>query len=216
MRQIRPWGKSSPQPPSRPPQSPLPWQWANLRSRTAQQHSNSLRRSRDVRLLKTLARHRQARQTLDSIDLVHLLPVRHGYRRTGSTRCKWRRCGFRWGLRMDPGQRLSGWVAVNRRTIPNSDAALDLPDIARETDPPLKNCLSTPLLVFEELVGVLALYTSNRDGFTDEQRNTLEAIAVQIALGLKRARASDHGVARHAATTVAQRGPVLLPAARSR
>ena len=37
------------------------------------------------------------------------------------------------GLRIPLGQRLSGWVAVNRQTILNSDAALDLGDVARTT-----------------------------------------------------------------------------------
>jgi putative nucleotidyltransferase with HDIG domain len=120
------------------------------------------------------------------------------------------------GLRMDPGQRLSGWVAANRRTITNSDAALDLPEIARKTDPPLRNCLSTPLLVGEDLIGVLALYTSERDGFSDEQRDTLEAIAVQVAFGLKQARAFDVGQAGPTAPIPSRRESALVRVAQSR
>ena len=35
------------------------------------------------------------------------------------------------GLRISLGQRLSGWVAANRKTILNSDASLDLGETAR-------------------------------------------------------------------------------------
>jgi len=118
------------------------------------------------------------------------------------------------GLRMNPGQRLSGWVAANRRTIANSDAALDLPEVARKTNPPLRNCMSTPLLVSEELIGVLALYTSEREGFGEDQRQSLEAIAVQIAIGLRQARASASSVTRQVALTPARQQSVLLPVAR--
>ena len=43
---------------------------------------------------------------------------------------------------MQGGQRLSGWVAANRQTIANSDAALDLGNLAMRLDPP-QSCLST-------------------------------------------------------------------------
>jgi len=49
------------------------------------------------------------------------------------------------GLRIPIGQRLSGWVAANRQTIVNSDAALDLGDSAKATPTPLRSCMSAAL-----------------------------------------------------------------------
>ena len=74
--------------------------------------------------------------------------------------------------------------------------------------------MSTPLLVGEELIGVLALYTSEREGFAEDQRQSLEAIAVQIAIGLRQARASASSVTRQVAPTPARQQSVLLPVAR--
>ena len=81
------------------------------------------------------------------------------------------------GLRIPLGHRLSGWVAVNRQTILNSDAALDLGDVARAAG--LRASLSTTLTSQEQLVGVITLYTTAAGGFTDGDRVSLEVFAQQ-------------------------------------
>jgi len=48
--------------------------------------------------------------------------------------------------------------------------------------------LSTPLLVKSELLGVLTLYSSNKDGFSAEHERVLEIVARQVAPVLKQAR----------------------------
>ena len=58
------------------------------------------------------------------------------------------------GLRIGLGQRLSGWVAANRQSIRNSDPVLDLGEAARAIAPRPRSCLSAPLLIDKELVGV--------------------------------------------------------------
>jgi len=85
------------------------------------------------------------------------------------------------GLRIPLGQRLSGWVAANRQTICNSDPVLDLGEIARASDPRLRSCLSTPLLYEERLVGVLSLYSTIVDGFSEDHRKILETVGRQVA-----------------------------------
>lgn len=85
------------------------------------------------------------------------------------------------GLRIPIGQRLSGWVAANRQTIVNSDPVLDLGGSARPHALGLKNCLSTPLVFDERLVGVLSLYTTETAGFTDDHRRIIETVARQVA-----------------------------------
>ena len=81
------------------------------------------------------------------------------------------------GLRIPLGQRLSGWVAVNRQTILNSDASLDLGEVAKSIG--LRVCLSTPLTSQEEFVGVITLYSTAPEGFTEADRDTLESFAKQ-------------------------------------
>jgi len=86
------------------------------------------------------------------------------------------------GLRIPLGQRLSGWVAANRHTILNSDAFLDLGEVARASTSRLRSCLSTPFLVGDQLLGVLTLYSHVDQGFNDDHRRIVEAIAKQIGL----------------------------------
>jgi diguanylate cyclase (GGDEF)-like protein/putative nucleotidyltransferase with HDIG domain len=85
------------------------------------------------------------------------------------------------GLRIALGQRLAGWVAANRQTIVNSDPMLDLGETARALQPPLRSSISTPLMAGDTLVGVLSLYSSGRNAFTDDHRRIVEAVARQVS-----------------------------------
>jgi putative nucleotidyltransferase with HDIG domain len=92
------------------------------------------------------------------------------------------------GLRIDLGQRLTGWVAAHRQTICNSDPVLDLGETARITDGGLRSCLSTPLDLDEEtIVGVLSIYSNQTNAFTEDHRRMIEASSRQIALTLRKA-----------------------------
>jgi putative nucleotidyltransferase with HDIG domain/diguanylate cyclase (GGDEF)-like protein len=90
------------------------------------------------------------------------------------------------GLKIGLGQRLSGWVAANRRSIRNSDPVLDFGEAARAISPRPRSCLSTPLLVDKELIGVLTLYSTGQNAFTEEHERVLEAVARQAAPVIKR------------------------------
>jgi GAF domain-containing protein len=92
------------------------------------------------------------------------------------------------GVRIPIAQRLSGWVAAHRRTIVNSDAALDLYDVALSS--PLRSCLSMPLVDGNALVGVLSVYAARPRAFTEEHSRMMEVIAphlAQIALRMTQA-----------------------------
>ena len=104
------------------------------------------------------------------------------------------------GFRIPLGQRLSGWVAANRQTIVNSDPSLDLGDVARTVTPRLRSCLSTPLLAGDQLVGVLTVYSALADGFNEDHRRVIEAVAKQIGHTLKRATDFDAQYRRDALT----------------
>jgi diguanylate cyclase (GGDEF)-like protein len=85
------------------------------------------------------------------------------------------------GLRIPRGQRLTGWVAANKRTILNSDPVLDLGDVARAMRPRPQSCLSTALVIEADLVGVLTVYSVERNAFTDDHRRIIEVVARQVA-----------------------------------
>jgi diguanylate cyclase (GGDEF)-like protein/putative nucleotidyltransferase with HDIG domain len=91
------------------------------------------------------------------------------------------------GLRIPRGQRLTGWVAANKRTILNSDPVLDLGEVARAMRPRLRSCLSTPLVIDADLVGVLTVYSIHRDAFTEDHRRIIEVVARQVSQTVRHA-----------------------------
>jgi putative nucleotidyltransferase with HDIG domain len=93
------------------------------------------------------------------------------------------------GTRIPLAQRLSGWVAVNRETIVNSDAALDLFDLAETLS--LSNSLSTPILSGTMLFGVLTLYRMAREPFNTSEQHWIEAICRSISGRLEGSRLSS-------------------------
>ncbi len=84
------------------------------------------------------------------------------------------------------GQRLSGWVAAQRSTVLNSDAALDLGNLTMRLAPPPHTCLSTALCVDGELVGAITVYSTSAEPFTDRHAALLEVLAPKIAIGARR------------------------------
>src|SRR4030095_1691248 len=97
------------------------------------------------------------------------------------------------GLRIPVGQRLSGWVAANRLTIRNSDPVLDLGESARAMTPRPRSCLSTPLIAGKTLVGVLSLYSSNKDAYGEDHERILEVVARQVSSAIGEA----HNAEKH-------------------
>jgi putative nucleotidyltransferase with HDIG domain len=91
------------------------------------------------------------------------------------------------GLRLGAGEGVSGWVAVNRTTIVNSNGALDLGERRIQLSHPLDSVLATPLCARELVVGVLSLYGRARDAFTGDHQRVVEFAARQIGPALERA-----------------------------
>lgn len=92
------------------------------------------------------------------------------------------------GTTIRVGEGLSGWVAAQRQVIVNSEAALDLGDRARYSSPPLLSALGVPLVVGETLIGTIALYSSRRGAFTEDQSRLMQIIAPHIAQAIRTAR----------------------------
>lgn len=95
------------------------------------------------------------------------------------------------GLRIPRGQRLSGWVAANRQTIRNSDPVLDLGESARAMMPRPRSCLATPLVSGKSLVGVLSLYSSNKEAYTEDHQRIIEVIARQVSGAILEAQSAE-------------------------
>ena len=88
------------------------------------------------------------------------------------------------GRTMRVGDRRTGWVAATRQVIINSDAALDLGERLSPEAPVLHSCLSVPLLAGGDLVGVLTLYASEREAFSEDHGRLLQTAAPHIATGI--------------------------------
>jgi putative nucleotidyltransferase with HDIG domain len=91
---------------------------------------------------------------------------------------------FLYGLTIRPGERVTGWTAANRRSSVNSDASLDLVQIARFFTPPLRSAISTPLSHGERLIGVLTAYSSRENAFNESHRYSFEQVATVLAAKL--------------------------------
>jgi len=103
------------------------------------------------------------------------------------------------GMRIPAGQRISGWVASNRKTVLNSDAMLDLNDDGMKSVH-LRSCLSTPLTCHGALIGALSLYSTQLNGFNDDHRRIIESVATQIGHTLYCARDLDSASSRDVLT----------------
>ena len=95
------------------------------------------------------------------------------------------------GLTIGLGERLSGWVAANRRAMRNSDPVLDLGELARSLSQRPRSCLSIPLLSDGTLVGVLSLYSPTRNAYTEEHQRILEVVSRQVSTIIRQANEFD-------------------------
>jgi putative nucleotidyltransferase with HDIG domain len=95
------------------------------------------------------------------------------------------------GASVRAGERLTGWVAANRQTIVNSDAALDLDDHVLQITPRLQSCMSVPLMTGDALVAVLSLYAADREIFTEDLGRLVQMIAPHVARAIALAAAAS-------------------------
>ncbi|MGE3959456.1 MAG: HD domain-containing phosphohydrolase [Vicinamibacterales bacterium] len=82
------------------------------------------------------------------------------------------------GSRIGVGERMSGWVAANRRSIANSDPALDFGDLTASLKPPLRFGLIVPVENGDELVGVVSFY--GPEAFTKEHERLCREFVADI------------------------------------
>jgi putative nucleotidyltransferase with HDIG domain len=85
---------------------------------------------------------------------------------------------------------IAGWAAVNRRSVVNAEPTLDL-GLRAESAPALRSCLVIPLVEGDALVAVLALYSRNTGGFTEDHVRLLEVLSPRLAAALVNAAIAD-------------------------
>jgi putative nucleotidyltransferase with HDIG domain len=81
------------------------------------------------------------------------------------------------GLIIRLGERVSGWCAANQKAVMNSDAHLDLVQMATQFTPPLRSTICVPLLFEGKLAGVFTGYSSQEGPFHDRHRYAVERVA---------------------------------------
>lgn len=93
------------------------------------------------------------------------------------------------GLRIRPGERVTGWVAANRQTISNSDATLDLGQTTLVIEPRPRSAVSTPVLTSQgDFQGVLTAYSPAADVFTHRHVYAFEQLASTFGEHLSKVR----------------------------
>lgn len=84
------------------------------------------------------------------------------------------------GLTIKLGERVTGWVAANRRSSVNSDATLDLVRIASLFTPTLRSSISTPLTDGDRLLGVLTGYAFKETAFHQGHQYAFENVGLAL------------------------------------
>jgi diguanylate cyclase (GGDEF)-like protein/putative nucleotidyltransferase with HDIG domain len=93
----------------------------------------------------------------------------------------------RWvGSPMAVGEGLSGWVAENRKPILNGNPAVE-PGYVHDEPAILRSALAVPLEGMSGIMGVITLYSRERDAFSKDHLRILLAISSKIALSVENA-----------------------------
>src|SRR5271167_3912024 len=91
-------------------------------------------------------------------------------------------------LRIPVGDGLSGWVAQNKKPIVNGNPSVE-PGYLNDPDKfsTLRSALALPLEGVSGVIGVLALYRSEKDAFTSDHLRILLAVSGKMALAIENA-----------------------------
>jgi len=81
------------------------------------------------------------------------------------------------GLIIRLGERVTGWSAANQKTVMNSDAYLDLVQMATRFVPPLRSTICIPLFFENRLTGVFTGYSTLESPFDEQHRYVAERVA---------------------------------------
>lgn len=85
------------------------------------------------------------------------------------------------GFSIKTGQRITGWCGATKRSSVNSDATLDLAQLAEMFEPALRSTLCVPLLSDDRLLGVLTSYSTRESPFNESHSDVAEQVASKLA-----------------------------------
>lgn len=92
------------------------------------------------------------------------------------------------GRRVRLGEKVVGWSASSGRSVLNADAQGEFGELSRSAVFPLRSCLTVPVVIQSERLGVLAAFSGVDNGFREEDQRVIEAILRHVAPVLDRLR----------------------------
>ncbi len=95
------------------------------------------------------------------------------------------------GQRLPPGKGIAGWVVEHNQSVRVNDVSQDPryeDAISRSTGVEIKSLLCAPLRYHGRVIGVIEIINKRHGAFTDQDLDTLEAIATIAATALENAR----------------------------
>lgn len=114
------------------------------------------------------------------------------------------------GRRVRLGEKIVGWSASSGRSVLNADAQGEFGELSRASAFPLRSCLTVPVVIQSEQLGVLAAFSGVENGFREEDQRIVEAIVRHVAPVLDRLR--PHPDADKTIDLTRQDGLELTPA----
>lgn len=94
------------------------------------------------------------------------------------------------GRRVGFGERIVGWSASSGRSVLNADAQGEFGELSRADATPLRSCLTVPVVINGQRLGVLAAFSATEGGFRAEDQRIVEAVIRHISPILERLRPS--------------------------
>lgn len=85
------------------------------------------------------------------------------------------------GRRVRLGERIVGWSAATGRSVLNADAQAEFGELARSEESPVRSCLTVPVIVDLQRLGVLAAFSAAESGFGTEDQRIVEVVIRHIA-----------------------------------
>ena len=87
------------------------------------------------------------------------------------------------GLTRPLSSGIAGWAAIHRRAILNAEPMFDL-GFRANAAPALRSSLIVPILHGEDVIAVLALYSTTLLAFTEDQLDKLELLSGRLGVAL--------------------------------
>src|SRR5258706_10847147 len=91
------------------------------------------------------------------------------------------------GFTMKVGEGLAGWVVQNREAVLVSDLHVDSRWVQSKSGQDHRSAIVVPMLVGEDVIGVLMVFQRAADFFSNELLNLVKAIAGQVAVAINNA-----------------------------